>query len=50
MGKIKTFRVFENNDDPFFTDEEKIEIRDICQEIIDEDNDLKIEMKLFIEI
>lgn len=45
MRKIKTFRVFEKSDDPFFTDEEKLEIRDICQEIIDEDSDLKIEIK-----
>lgn len=35
MRKIKTFRVFEKSDEPFFTDEEKIEIEDICQELKD---------------
>lgn len=35
MRKIKTFRLFEKNDDPFFTNEEKIDLEDICQELKD---------------
>jgi hypothetical protein len=33
--RIKTFRMFEKSDEPFFTDEEKIELDDICQDLKD---------------
>ena len=42
MRKIKTFRVFEKSDEPFFTDEEKIELDDICQDIKDLGLNIKI--------
>lgn len=35
MIKIKTFRLFEKSDETFFTEEEKIEIEDICQDLKD---------------
>lgn len=35
MRKIKTFRVFEKSDEPFFAEDEKIEIEDICQDLKD---------------
>jgi hypothetical protein len=40
--RIKTFRIFEKNDEPFFTDEEKIDIEDICQELKDAGFNIKI--------
>jgi hypothetical protein len=42
MRKIKTFKVFEKNDDPFFTEEEKIDIEDICQDLKDLGFNIKI--------
>jgi hypothetical protein len=40
--RIKTFRIFEKSDEPFFTDEEKIDIEDICQELKDAGFNIKI--------
>jgi hypothetical protein len=40
--RIKTFRIFEKSDEPFFTDEEKIEIDDICQDLKDAGFNIKI--------
>jgi len=40
--RIKTFRMFEKSDEPFFTDEEKIDIEDICQELKDAGFNIKI--------
>jgi len=40
--RIKTFRMFEKSDEPFFTDEEKIEIDDICQDLKDVGFNIKI--------
>jgi hypothetical protein len=40
--RIKTFRIFEKSDEPFFTDEEKIDIEDICQELKDSGFNIKI--------
>lgn len=42
MRKIKTFQLFEKNDDPFFTEEEKMEIEDICQELKDSGFKIKL--------
>jgi len=33
--RIKNFRMFEKSDDHFFTEEEKIDIQDICQDLKD---------------
>lgn len=40
--RIKTFRIFEKSDEPFFTDDEKIDIEDICQELKDSGFNIKI--------
>jgi hypothetical protein len=40
--RIKTFRMFEKSDEPFFTDEEKIDIEDICQDLKDAGFNIKI--------
>lgn len=40
--RIKTFRIFEKSDEPFFTDDEKIDIEDICQELKDAGFNIKI--------
>lgn len=40
--RIKNFRMFEKSDEPFFTDEEKIDIEDICQELKDAGFNIKI--------
>ena len=40
--RIKKYRMFEKSDEPFFTDEEKIELDDICQDLKDAGLNIKI--------
>ncbi len=40
--RIKKYRIFEKSDEPFFTDEEKIELDDICQDLKDAGLNIKI--------
>ncbi len=40
--RIKKYRMLEKSDEPFFTDEEKIELDDICQDLKDAGFNIKI--------